>query len=103
MFHRTKTFAKELFKKRENHFAKSGITLDDDTLNDATIAAVLEKFPEHPSDEQVSKLWNHFQSIKSFTRNEAGPTYKKRRGQKVSGTYNDTDILWDILKAGSNY
>jgi len=103
MFHRTKSIAKELFKKKTNHFARSGITLDDDTLNDATIAAVLEKFPEHPSDEHVSKLWNHFQSIKSFTRNEAGPTYKRKRGVRVSGTYSDTDILLDILKAGSNY
>ena len=43
-------------------------------------------------------MWNHFQSIKSFTRNEAGPIYKIKRKQKLSGTYNDTDILWDILR-----
>ena len=100
MINRTKKFASVQFKKRENHFSKSGIVLDDDTLDSATIASLLDKFPEYPSDELVSKMWSHFQSIKSFTRNEAGPIYKKFRAQKVSGTYNDTEILLTILKTG---
>ena len=100
---RSKKFAIAHFDKRKNHFIQSGIVLDDNTLSNENIAAVLERFPESPSDDQANSIWMRFQSIKTFTRNEAGPVYSKNRKVAVSGTYSDTDILMEILKTGNCY
>ena len=80
-----------------DHFAKP----DDELAIAQREGKLYRNFQGYSTHSDCDLIGFGITSIKTFTRNDAGPIYSRNRKVTVSGTYSDTDILMHILKTGN--
>ena len=89
---------KDEFAKRQHSF--KGLEIPN-AFDESIHVAVLQKhFGEEANVKNVAEVEKLAKKLKSYSRGEAGAAYSRERKKgNPSGTYNDEDLLKDILKA----
>ena len=55
-------------------------------------------FPDNPSKAQIERVYQMFKESQKYGKGEAGAKYSKEKKKVPSGTYNDEDLLKEILQ-----